>query len=70
MKGQALRKTEGKFMTIIPVDYLEAKIFGLDSIKLQSVNTDIFRLSQKHLTELNTDFNTFSLPEEKPSKYL
>lgn len=70
LKRRDWRKTEGKLMTTISTDSLQAKTFGLDSIILQRINIGTFRLIQSCLTESNTDFHIFSLPEEKPSKYL
>ena len=68
LKGSAWRKVAGKLMTLIPDDSIDAKAFGPDSIKLQCFDTNQFRIVQNFLTTKNTEYHTFSLPDERTLK--
>jgi len=68
LKGSAWRIVAGKLMTLIPEDSMDAKVFGPDSIKLQCFDINQFRIVQKFLTSKNTEYHTFSLPEERTLK--
>lgn len=55
-------------MTIIPQESVEAKPHGPDLIKVQCMDVYTFRTIQKELTKENTEFHTFSLPENNTFK--
>lgn len=64
----AWRTIAAKLVAKIPVDAIEVRAFRNDSVKIQCVNADMFRIIQKHLKNSQTDFSTFPKPEEKTLK--
>jgi len=70
LQGSSWRKIAGKLMSSIPSDSLQAKTFGKDEIKLQCCDIELFRITQKYLTQTKTEFHTFSLPDERSLKFV
>lgn len=60
------RKVAGKlFNSTNPEVSVQAKAFRTDSVKIQCIDIELFRIVQKYFTKINTNFQTFSLHEDK-----
>jgi len=68
LPDSAWRKVAPKLMSAVPVDGIIAKACDNNTIKLQCVDIDLFRIVQKYLHKNCIDFHTVPSPIERTIK--
>jgi Associated with zinc fingers len=66
--GSAWRIIAPKLMTTVPSGALQVKVFNSNSIKLQCIDSELYRIVQKYLQKTNTEYHTVPFQSERALK--
>jgi hypothetical protein len=66
--GSDWRKIAGKLMTIVPDNAVTAKSYNATSVKVQCIDMDTYRITQKHFNQHSIEFHSFTLSHDRTLK--
>lgn len=68
LAGTDWRKVAGKLLSTLPADSLQAKAHDSTTVKILSMDTDVYRIVQEYFRTTNTPFHTHPLQEDRTLK--